>query len=93
MPLKLGTRVLVKGFLDRQADPCGFTWKELPCAPFEGIIVGKRTLWESEYDSEGWEYPHTEYLNHFAHPVEAYLVAPDLRSIRKVAPSQLEVIE
>ena len=88
-PLKLGTRVLIRAFLDRVAEPGGFAYVRRPFRePIEGLIIGKRTLWESEWDDEGWG----RYLHHFAAPVPAYLVAPDLRHFYKVHPNDIEEV-
>ena len=88
-PLKLGQRVYVKAVLQRD----NYRWHRNENISLEGMITGKRTLWNSEWDDEGWEYPHTRYLNHFAVPVPAYMVAPDLRHFWYVSPDDLEVVE
>lgn len=85
---RLGEKVLVRAILQRD----GLKWVRREVEAFCATIAGKRTLWNSAWDSEGWEYPDTAYINHFANPFPAYLVAPDLRRIVRVSPEDLEAV-
>jgi len=84
--MKLGDKVMVRAVLERVS----LTWERREVEPFEATVVGKRTLWDSRWDSEGWEYPETRYIDHFWSALPAVLVARDLRRILRVAPEDAE---
>lgn len=83
--MKLGDRVVVRATLVRR----DLSWEREPCEPFTATVVGKRTLWDSRWDSDGWEFPESRYIDHFWSVVPAILVARDLRRIQRVSPEDL----
>lgn len=85
--MKLGQKVQVKAVLYRD----GLEWKrEALAEPLEGIISGKRTLWDSYWDSEGWEFPWTRYLVHFGYAVSCYLISINLKQIVRASPEDIK---